>query len=409
MLIVLPMLALIGCGSNTSANGSSPGAVAAVQSASPQCASAVARGFGRVAEHIYTEFAGGRVVEPAVRRLHSSAALIAAVQNGDPAATRASLLPLISGQLARVRVTVGERTLAEFGKGEAIAPVTAPLKNAAGATIGTLVASQQTVRGYVDTVSSFATAYVLVRTGSQQLGGTTLQAPPALPESGETSFAGRRYSVDSFAGSRFPSGSLRVYVLAPDPPALACGRTSDETVANTIGTAAKKIYSKEQSGTRPRAVVRDFERSRAFQQAVASGDTPATEAAIVTFFKTHLHVVRVRAKLRGKLVADVGGPHVLAPTGGKVRDSHGHVVGHFLLSVQDDLGYLILSHRFTGAQVLLRQGSRQIMGNLTPGPAHVPDRGEVVYRSVHYQAYSFVAQAFPSGPLRVSLLIPPGS
>jgi hypothetical protein len=156
-------------------------------------------------------------------------------------------------------------------------------------------------------------------------------------------------------------------------------------------------------------VVRDFERSRPFQQAVASGNRPATEAAIVAFFKGRLHVVRVRAMLRGKLVADVGGPHVLAPTGGKVRDAHGHVVGRFLLSVQDDLGYLILSHRFTGAQVLLRQGSRQVMGDLTPGPAHVPDRGEVVYRGVHYQAYSFIAQAFPSGPLRVSLLIPPGS
>lgn len=396
----------MGCGS-TRADG--PSADTAALQATPQCASAVALGFGRVAEHIYTEFAGGRVVEPAVRRLQSSAALIAAVQSGNPAVIRAALLPLIHGQLARVRIASGASTLAEFGKGEAIAPVTAPLKNAAGATIGTLVASEQTVRGYVDTVASFDAAHVLVRAGARQLGGTTRHAPAALPESGMVSFAGKRYSVHSFAGSRFPSGSLRVYVLAPDPLASACGHSSAETVANTIGAAAIKIYSNEQSGARPHAVVRDFERSRTFQQAVAGGNRPATEAAIVAFFKSRLHVVRVRATLHGRLVADVGGPHVLAPIGGKVRDSRGHIVGHFLLSVQDDLGYLILSHRFTGAQVLLRQGSRQIMGNLTPGPAHVPDRGEVVYRGVHYQAYSFLAQAFPSGPLRISLLIPPGS
>jgi hypothetical protein len=120
-----------------------------------------------------------------------------------------------------------------------------------------------------------------------------------------------------------------------------------------------------------------------------------------------LHVVRVRATLHGRLIADVGGPHVLGPTAGKVRDAHGHVVGRFLLSVQDDMGYLILAHRFTGAQVLLRQGATQVIGNLVPGPAHVPARGEVVYRGVRYQAYSFTAQAFPSGPLRVSLLMPP--
>jgi hypothetical protein len=406
-LAALPTLALMGCGSKTRADDSSAGTAATVQSASPQCASAVALAFGQVAEHIYKEFAGGRVVGPAVRRLQSSPALIAAVQSGDPAAARAALRPLIHGQLARVRVTAGGRTLAEYGSAEAVAPVTAPLRNAAGNTIGTLVASEQGARGYVDTVGSFVEAYVLVRAGSQQLGGTTRQAPNTLPNSGEVSFGGRRYSVYSFTGSRFPTGSLRVYVLAPDPSASACGHTNAETVANTIGGAAVNIYRDEQSGARARAVVGDFERSRSFQQAVATGDTPATEAAIVAFFRTRLHVVRVRATLGGRLVADVGGPHVLAPTGGRVRDARGRVVGHFLLSVQDDLGYLILSHRFTGAQVLLRQGTRQIMGNLTPGPASVPDRGEVVYRGVHYQAYSFMAQAFPSGPLRISLLIPP--
>jgi hypothetical protein len=127
----------------------------------------------------------------------------------------------------------------------------------------------------------------------------------------------------------------------------------------------------------------------------------------VAFFKTTLHVVRVRATLGEKLVADVGGPHVLAPIRGDVRNANGHIVGHFLLSVQDDLGYMILTHRFTGAQVLLRQGTEQIVGNLTPGPLQVPERGETIYQGVHYQAYSFSVEAFPKGPLRISLLIPP--
>lgn len=406
-LAALPTLALIGCGSNTSAHGSTTGAAAAVQSASPQCAGAVALGMAQVAQHIYAEFAEGRVVEPAVRRLQRSHALIAAAQSGDPAAARAALLPLVHGQLARVRVVVGGRTLAEYGSAEAIAPVTAPLRDPAGATIGTLVASQQGVRGYVDTVAAFVSAHVLVRAGSQQLAATTLGAPSTLPYSGEASFGGRRYSVRSLGGSRFPSGSLRVYVLAPVPPASACAPTTAETTADTIGASAVSIYREEQSGSRARAVVRDFERSRSFQNAVATGDAPATEAAIVAFFKTSLHVVRVRATLGGRLVADVGGPHVLAPTGGSVRDAQGHLVGHFLLSVQDDLGYEILAHRFTGAQVLLRQGTHRIMGTLSPGPARVPDRGQIVYRGVAYQAYSFSAEAFPSGTLRVSLLIPP--
>lgn len=420
-LTTLPLLGSLGCGAKTRADDADADTAATAQSAPPACASAVALAYGRIAAHIYAEFAGGRVVGPAVRRLQSSPALIAAVESANPGATRAALQPLIRGQLARVQVIAAGRTLAQYGHAEALAPVAATIDNAAGAPIGTIVASEQSARGYVDTVRSFVEAHVLVRAGSRQLAGTTTQAPPTLPGGGAVSFAGRHYAVYSFAGSRFPSTSLRVYVLTPLPRASACGRTSAETSALAIGAAAMKIYRDEQSGARARAVVGDFERSRSFQEAVASGNSAATEAAIVAFFKTRLHVVRVRATLGGRLasgaggprllggrlVADVGGPHVLAPAAGQVRDARGRVVGHFLLSIQDDQGYEILAHRFTGAQVLLRQGTQQIMGDLTPGPVHIPDRGEVVYAGVPYQAYSFVAQAFPSGALRVSLLIPP--
>jgi hypothetical protein len=45
------------------------------------------------------------------------------------------------------------------------------------------------------------------------------------------------------------------------------------------------------------------------------------------------------------------------------------------------------------------------MGTLDPGPAHVPDRGTVYYEGARYEAYSFVGEAFPSGALRISLLV----
>jgi len=82
----------------------------------------------------------------------------------------------------------------------------------------------------------------------------------------------------------------------------------------------------------------------------------------------------------------------------------GRVVGRFLTAIQDDAGYMKLARLFTGAEVLMRIGSRQVMGTLSPGPAQVPDRGTVSYRGRRYQAYSFRATAFPSGPLRISLL-----
>ncbi len=75
-----------------------------------------------------------------------------------------------------------------------------------------------------------------------------------------------------------------------------------------------------------------------------------------------------------------------------------------MTAIQDDAGYLKLARLFTGAQVLMRVGSRQVMGTLSPGPAQVPDRGTVSYGGHGYQAFSFMATAFPTGPLRISLL-----
>jgi hypothetical protein len=401
-LATLPILALIGCGSGTDADGSS-----ALQPASARCASATARALGEVAEHIYREIAGGRIAQPAVERVARSPALLAAAQADDPVAAREALQTLLRNQLVRVRVTVAGRTLLEYGSSDAVAPVSAPLKDATGRTIGTVQAAEQGVQEYADTVHTITAAQVFVRSGPHALRGSTSPAPTGLPDSGEISYRGATYAVYSFPGAGFPAPTLRTFVLAPVPPASACAPTTAETETATVAGAAVRIYRDEQSGAQTRTVVRDFERSRPFQEAVAGDNRAATEAAIVAFFKSTLHVVRVRATLAGKLVADVGGPHVLAPIAGRVRDARGRVVGRFLLSVQDDLGYVILSHRFTGAQVFLRQGNHQLVSSSGPGPASIPGRGEVLYRGVHYQAYSFTARAFPTGRLRVSLLIPP--
>ena len=103
---------------------------------------------------------------------------------------------------------------------------------------------------------------------------------------------------------------------------------------------------------------------------------------------------------------DVGGPDALGPISGVLGGRARAVGGRVLLSVQDDLGLILLVRRFTGADVLLRLGHRQVRGTLRPGPDEIPDLGQVSYRGHDYQAFSFQAQAFPSGSLRVSLLLP---
>jgi hypothetical protein len=121
---------------------------------------------------------------------------------------------------------------------------------------------------------------------------------------------------------------------------------------------------------------------------------------------SHTHVVRLRVSRGGEVLADVGGPDILAPVSGSLRRG-GRTVGHYTLSVQDDLGYVKLVTRFIGVPLVLRAGSHTlpVAGALAPGPPSIPDHGPVQYRRTPYEAFSFNAQVFPSGPLRISVLV----
>jgi hypothetical protein len=87
---------------------------------------------------------------------------------------------------------------------------------------------------------------------------------------------------------------------------------------------------------------------------------------------------------------------------------HGRAVGHYLLSVQDDLGYVKLETRYIGVPLVLHLGSHRVPleGTLAPGPRTIPDHGPVRYHGASYESFSFKAQAFPRGALRISLLVP---
>jgi len=221
--------------------------------------------------------------------------------------------------------------------------------------------------------------------------------------------AGQSYQSFTLPGAVYPTGPLQIVLLVPSAT-ISCPGSLAQARVETLGHVGERIYQEELHSPDVTATLRSMESSTAFQHAVAAGSVVATHAAIDGFFKAHIHVVRVRVTIDRsgigqRLLIDDGGPFVLAPVHGTLR-SGGRVVGHFEMAIQDDAGYLKLAHLFTGAEVLMRTGTRQVMGTLSPGPINVPDRGEVAYRERTYQAYSFIGEAFPEGPLRISLLLP---
>ncbi len=191
---------------------------------------------------------------------------------------------------------------------------------------------------------------------------------------------------------------------APEAP---CGAAGATVLANAAGSVAERIYASEVSSAEVSGDRRQIESYGPLLSAVESGERGAIDAAVHSLVYSHTHIVRLRVSRGGELLDDEGGPYILAPVTGTLR-SHGRTIGDFVFSVQDDLGYVKLETRFLGAPLILRTDSGQVPveGLISPGPATIPDRGPVQYRGTTYEAYSFKATAYPSGRLRVSLMLP---
>jgi hypothetical protein len=208
-----------------------------------------------------------------------------------------------------------------------------------------------------------------------------------------------------------PPGASGVASSSPVASVQPCGSAAAETLASTEGLVATRIYQNELSSSEVFADKRQVEGFSPLLSAVASANRSAVREAVASLVFSHTHVVRLRVSRGGEVLADVGGPEILAPVSGTLRFG-GRTVGHYVLSVQDDLGYVKLVTRFIGVPLVLREGAHTVpvAGALDPGPASIPALGPVNYHGGTYEAYSLGAQVFPSGPLRVSLLVPvPGS
>ncbi len=387
-----------GCGST------GPGASATDVAAT--CRTVVMGTIEQVAMRAYDEVTSGRVVTGAELEVERSRPLVRAVAAGDSvAATQAARQLAGTTQIAFLRVQRGPHVLVSIGQGPAIARATGVLR-LGGASVGHFAVAVQGDAGYAAVVHGLTGAAVLVREGGRQLAGTLAPGPATIPTDGVVRYGGADYVAHTFTEPAYVTGRQRISLLAPQSLFAACGSSPAETVADVLGPVAERIYAHEAMSHSALETIAYIARSPAFVAAVAAADPVMTRAAIITFFRSHRHIVRVRALRGGQLVNDVGGPYALAPVSGTLHQN-GRAIGQFVTAIQDDAGYVALARAYTGAQVILRVGDEQIPSStLSPGPAWIPDRGALAYRGRTYEAYSFTGTAFPAGPLRISLLVP---
>jgi hypothetical protein len=210
------------------------------------------------------------------------------------------------------------------------------------------------------------------------------------------------------AAAATTTAGAAVVPLSPGEP--ACGAASGEVAARADELVAHRIYALELASPEVGSDRRQIAGYQPLLSALAAGNRAGVQEAVTSLVYSHTHVVRLLVKSAhppGSVLADVGGPYIIAPVSGTLRLG-GRTIGSYVFSVQDDLGYVKLESRYVGLPLILRQGSRRISleGSLPQSAAGLPASGPVSYQGTAYEAISFDAKAFPASTLRVTLLVP---
>ncbi|HME04162.1 MAG TPA: hypothetical protein VKG38_14165 [Solirubrobacteraceae bacterium] len=407
-IVAALVVVLSGCGSTLKSGPTASATTYAAGSAGGgACPTTVLNVIGGVLQRVYREGISSERTVVARNLIAASLPLRQAIEAGDESAARTAAEELVAtGHLTNLRIVRNGSTLVDVGNA-ALAPESGTLTGAAGAPIATYLFSVWSDGGFISEATGVAGGEIALRREDRSLPGSFALPPGALPSAGALTAGGVSYQFTSFPAEAYPSGALRIYVLKPLGSSTAlCGATSEQTTVNTLRQVAELIYAGE-AGSRTLPQVRRVQSNQPLLEAVAQHDPAATEAAVKALL--HEHIVRLRVSVGEQLLADVGGPYVLAPVQAPLR-LDGHTIGSFVLSIQDDEGYLRLTHRLAGLDVLMTMnvnGRPQLVKNsLGPAPGTVPDNGSYTYRGHRYSVFTLHATAFPSGPLKIQVLVP---
>jgi hypothetical protein len=374
------------------------------------CPQTVMTTLGSVLHRVYEEGVSSERTASAEHLIERSAPLRTAIEAGSPSAARAAAHELLkTGHMTNLTITVSGKQLIDVG-GAALTPLHGTITGASGKPIATYLTSVWADSGFSSEASGVAQGLVSLRAGEKTIGGTLELPDGPLPKQGSLTRRGVVYQYSSFAAAAFPSGSpVQVYLLKPLTAVESlCGASEEDTQVNTLTQVAELIYEGE-SGSRTLAQVHRVQTNQPLLRAVAAHDSAGIRAAVAALL--HHHLVRLRVlDTSGHLLEDDGGPFVLAPVTARLK-LHGKTIGSIVISIQDDEGYLRLTHRLAGLDVLMfMQGAggkpRLVKNSLGPNPGAVPSSGSYEYRGKRFRVFTVKAGAFPSGPLTIRVLIP---
>lgn len=165
--------------------------------------------------------------------------------------------------------------------------------------------------------------------------------------------------------------------------------------ARELAGVGVRIYDQAASGRNTKSAVRRLRASAALARAVQLGDSRSAKRILKPMLKHQ--IIRLRVFRGSRLLVRIGSQRAPAPVSSVLRNAQHQTVGRFVLSVTDDRQYAGITSRLTGATVVLR-GKHLHMIQGSAARAHHPGTAT---------SYTFRGNTYPSGPLRITVIIPP--
>jgi hypothetical protein len=197
------------------------------------------------------------------------------------------------------------------------------------------------------------------------------------------------------------------------PQTSSAPRDCTATVLATLSSVLQRVYREGVHGERVGSAEYLIDQSPALRAAVEDGNRAAARAAAEALLKTG-HLTDLRLTRNGQPFIDVGVP-ALAPVKGTLTGASGAPIASYLTSVWADNGFLIEAAGISQGLIALRSGSAWVgaqnaAGDVAASDAGaLADEGAVTLEHVLYSYTSFPATAYPSGALRIYLLLPASS
>ena len=214
------------------------------------------------------------------------------------------------------------------------------------------------------------------------------------------------------------AAALLLAVAAAAPLALAgapasaqtsapCGAQTLATLTAIDSAVATNIYRGELGSSETHIDLNHVVTTPELISAVAADDATATLAAVKRIvYHPFWHIVRLRVyDAAGRLLADVGGPYVIAPVEGTL-ESNGKAIGSFVMSVQDDLGFAKLETRSVDDPIGIYLDGALVMDRGASFPRRQPAAATLTLDGVTYSPATLTYEAFPSGTLQAVIAVP---